>query len=54
MTAERINLPAAVLRLVVNYVVIYDFGGLLWIIIVHEIIMIIKIIADNENHYLLL
>ena len=25
--AERINLPAAVLRLVVNYIVIYNFGG---------------------------
>ena len=25
--AERINLPAAVLRLVVNYIVIYDFCG---------------------------
>ena len=27
MAAERFNLPAAVLRLVVNYIVIYDFCG---------------------------
>ena len=26
-TAERINLSAAILRLVVNYIVIYDFCG---------------------------
>ncbi|MBE6794829.1 MAG: hypothetical protein E7532_07810 [Ruminococcaceae bacterium] len=26
-TAESVNLPAAVLRLVVNNIVIYDFGG---------------------------